>query len=362
MQQSPTASTTSARLSSDGQQMYGFQQGAPYGASPSVQTYAQSPQTQVSQRQAQTPQYQSYGPNLMYGMAAPQNQQQPAGSVYEQVPQFRQRPAAPSETLGSQFGVPQSNQYYLAAPAGSTSAPAPDLAAQQMASQYQTAAYPQPVSSLPTAYPGSMMDPAQSAAYASYQQQQQQQQQHQQQAQQYAQPQRQEAQAVDQGFNDYQSRVRTVFTLAQEGSLGDIGQHLLHISQYLLGNCEALGLTRDDEALHDERIRLWDEFNRAWLVTLQRQLDMTEEIACTQQAYRNPQSIMSHQSLDHLSRELIRLCDSVERHGLVDYQMGVAEEEIVNLILRCLALLETIEGPGEARQAESSAAGASRAR
>lgn len=39
---------------------------------------------------------------------------------------------------------------------------------------------------------------------------------------------------------------------------------------------------------------------------------------------------MSVQALEHLSRELVRLCDNVEKHGLVDYQMGVAEEVVVD--------------------------------
>lgn len=90
------------------------------------------------------------------------------------------------------------------------------------------------------------------------------------------------------------------------------------------------GLTRDDDNLHDERIRLWDEFNRAWLVTLQTQFDMAQEWLRTAQPVREPRSIMSAQVLEHLSRELVRLCDSVEKHGLVDYQMGVAEEEIMD--------------------------------
>lgn len=90
------------------------------------------------------------------------------------------------------------------------------------------------------------------------------------------------------------------------------------------------GLTRDDDNLHDDRIRLWDEFNRAWLVTLQTQFDMTQEWVRTAQPVREPRSIMNAQILEHLSRELVRLCDSVEKHGLVDYQMGVAEEEIMD--------------------------------
>jgi hypothetical protein len=98
------------------------------------------------------------------------------------------------------------------------------------------------------------------------------------------------------------------------------------------------GLTRDDEALHAERIRLWDEFNRAWLTALQRQHDLTLEMMQTGQALQEPQSILGAQALDQLAREMVRLCDTIEKHGLVDYQMGVAEEEIMDreTILFCL--------------------------
>ena len=118
------------------------------------------------------------------------------------------------------------------------------------------------------------------------------------------------------------------------------------------------GLTRDDEALHDDRIRLWDEFNRAWLATLQRQHDLTQDVIQGGQALQDPQSIIGTQGLEQLARELVRLCDDVEKHGLVDYQMGVAEENIMDrecsiltrsrllllmieiVLLRCLSLLE----------------------
>ena len=45
---------------------------------------------------------------------------------------------------------------------------------------------------------------------------------------------------------------------------------------------------------------------------------------------REPQSIMGPRDLERLSSELVRLCDSVEKHGLVDYEMGVAEEDIMD--------------------------------
>lgn len=64
-------------------------------------------------------------------------------------------------------------------------------------------------------------------------------------------------------------------------------------------------------------------------MTLEKQLELTEEWIRTQNV-REPQSVLSISTLEHMSRELVRLCDSVEKHGLVDYQMGVAEEEIID--------------------------------
>lgn len=89
---------------------------------------------------------------------------------------------------------------------------------------------------------------------------------------------------------------------------------------------------------------------------------------------------MNQQTLETLSRELVRLCDSVEKHGLVDYQMGVAEEEIMDcefrrvcvadihsltsaaVLLRCLTQLDP-EGAGSVEAgAESSTQAAARSR
>lgn len=155
----------------------------------------------------------------------------------------------------------------------------------------------------------------------------------------------QQVQSSDQAFDEYQRSIRQISTFAHDGTLRDADQYLLHISQYLLGNAERLGesivsarqvlpltflseLTKDDQTQHDYRIRLWDEFNRTWLTALQRQHDLTEE--SIQRGLREPQSVMSAPTLERLAQELIKLCDHVERHGLVDYQMGVAEEEIID--------------------------------
>lgn len=49
----------------------------------------------------------------------------------------------------------------------------------------------------------------------------------------------------------------------------------------------------------------------------------------TGQRVQHPQTLMSQDFINKMAKDLIRMCDSIEKHGLVDYQYGVAEEQIV---------------------------------
>jgi hypothetical protein len=86
-----------------------------------------------------------------------------------------------------------------------------------------------------------------------------------------------------------------------------------------------IGLTSDDQNLHGDRIKLWNDFNHAWLAMLQAQKDMMESGQQTQRS----QSLIPQEGLERMGKELVRLCDSIERHGLVDYEYGVWEEQII---------------------------------
>lgn len=81
--------------------------------------------------------------------------------------------------------------------------------------------------------------------------------------------------------------------------------------------------------MYTERLKLWEELNNCWLVTLQKQVDMTTEAVQNGQRIQHPQSIMSSDALSKMGDDLVRLCDAMEKHGLVDYQLGVWEESIV---------------------------------
>ena len=89
-----------------------------------------------------------------------------------------------------------------------------------------------------------------------------------------------------------------------------------------------IGLTVDDTSLHADRIKLWDEFNWAWLALGQRQLDLMESYQ--EDATTLQQKPLSLKRVKKLGDELLSLCNSIERHGLLDYQYGVQEEQILD--------------------------------
>lgn len=90
-----------------------------------------------------------------------------------------------------------------------------------------------------------------------------------------------------------------------------------------------LGLVRDDETHYAQRLKLWEEFNTCWLATLQKQKAMTQEMVHTGQRPQPPKTLIDYDSIEKMGTQLIKNCDTMEKHGLVDYQMGVWEEEIV---------------------------------
>lgn len=78
------------------------------------------------------------------------------------------------------------------------------------------------------------------------------------------------------------------------------------------------GLNLDETNLHADRIKLWDDFNHAWLGLYQKQIEMVSP-----QQLSRPQSPMPKAMIKKIGNELIRLCDEIERHRLVDYQLGI---------------------------------------
>ena len=103
---------------------------------------------------------------------------------------------------------------------------------------------------------------------------------------------RQDTGSYDTAYRRYNEKLCTTFQDLKDGKLVEAGQSLLIISQFLLGQAVELskqsalhapfhdanihsGLTKDEAELHDERIKLWNDFNTCWLAVLQKQKDTT---------------------------------------------------------------------------------------
>ncbi len=344
---------------------YGYNHGQPY-APPQMQyanDYAQHPPRQPHhQPQHQPPPQQQpfppYPSPMGYHPPPPTEQ-----SPYASVTQYQPRQSAAIEVLSNQFGVPQ---YYN--PGESTSAPEPaPVAPQYVPADFHPPLLYHPPGTVPQATVGSNFTPGMGELAPPNAP-----------GPEELGPQDPDDGGSDRAYRDYQVALREAFQKTRDGQLVEAGRVLLEISEWLcesvaargtpttvdgfllLGLTGAAGLLNDDESKHAERLQLWDEFNTCWLAVLQHQKELTQKMLETGEPPPAPQSLIPEETLENMGSELVRLCDRVEKHGLVDYQVGVWEEEIISseqvrmglkdhadaaaVLTECLDLLEGDDG------------------
>lgn len=304
----------------------------PAGVSYGAQDYA--PPEQQPARASQ--QYPQYGQSVLYGAQAAA----PGSAQYEPVQQYQQGRDSAIEVLGTGFGVAQP-QYYAGVPSegGPTSAPSSAIAPQNVAPQYPPLGYtPQaPVGREPLApayTAAGMTDPHPATSQPGYPQPG------------FGEPQGGAGNEYDDFYNNYQTELKKTFEHVRDSRLAEAATQLFRLSDWLLHWAETLGesprgarreraaeltigLVRDDEAHYQQRLSLWEEFNNCWLTLLQKQKDMVNDMVSTGQRPQPPQTVIEYDFLEKMGTQLVKNCDNMEKHGLVDYQMGVWEEEIV---------------------------------
>ncbi|KAH6684429.1 hypothetical protein B0J14DRAFT_572858 [Halenospora varia] len=274
-------------------------------------------QSGYTQDQRQQQGFTSYNPDLMYNVG----QQAPQANVYDSPQQFQTRQPAAMQML------PDVAAPYF--PNEPTTGPNPPNL-QHHASSSSSTVYPQHQQSpgdrapmLQQGYPGAMQiggmpqaapDIIEDEEFHT------------------------QGPGMEAAYNAYQTALKEIFQNIINGRLATAAQSLLEVSEWLLGHVGDL----DEVALHSDRIRLWGEFNTAWLSIFQKQKNMLE----SGQRIHPPQSLMSQDFINKMAKDLIRMCDAVEKHGLVDYQYGVAEEQIITILTECLDLQESIESGG----------------
>ncbi|KAJ5986705.1 hypothetical protein N7451_011070 [Penicillium sp. IBT 35674x] len=284
---------------------------------------------QQSRRRAphdSAPPFVPYESAMLYGFG----QQGPAQGPFDVVPQYSPRQSAAIEALSNQFAVPQ---YFTPEESTATGVPALStyLGAQQMPYNH-----PGPMARPSTTQPfpatmaeftpigtagSSRLDPP---------------------SQHHSDPPQQHASdlsSLEEAYSQYQRALRGTFDSTRTGRLVEASRSLLEISEWLVTNSRDLGILRDDHLSYPDRLELWKEFNICWLSVCQKQKDLTQEYIAGHQS--SQVSLLPRDRMEAMGKALIQLCDQLEQHGLVDYQMGIWEEEILCVLGQCLDLLES---------------------
>ncbi|KAI9369485.1 hypothetical protein BJX61DRAFT_536400 [Aspergillus egyptiacus] len=258
----------------------------------------------------------SYEAEMVYNLG----QQGPVQTPYEVVPHYpsRQHAALDSLSVAGQFAVPQ---YFTPNEPSAAALHSPYLAPGLSLSAYNQ---PGPIgrSSATQPFPATMADMTPAGAAG------------QQQPIPQTQPQTlSEALPSAESYRQFRRHLRGIVDHIRAGRLIEASRSLLDISEWLVASARELGILRDDQIPHSDRLKLWNDFNICWLALCQKQKDMTQDLLQTARSRFSHSSLLTIDAMETLGKELIRLCDQMEQHGLVDYEMGIWEEEILSVCI-----------------------------
>ncbi|KAH8174122.1 hypothetical protein LIA77_05541 [Sarocladium implicatum] len=137
--------------------------------------------------------------------------------------------------------------------------------------------------------------------------------------------------ALEERWINYKRQMASVFQDIANGALQSAADTLSTVSTWLLSQVSDLGLTLDDASLHADRVQLWKNFNHAWLALGRAQKE-------GMQSSQHSDALLSRDTIQKMVDDLIHLCNGLERHGLLDYGIGVWEERIVDVFADCMQL------------------------
>lgn len=151
------------------------------------------------------------------------------------------------------------------------------------------------------------------------------------------QPSAAEQEALQEGLRSFEQQLAATFEAIMAGRVTEASEKILPLSRWLTNSVVGLGLHHDDEVKYAERLSLWQRFNLCWEALGQKQKDIFDAAV---QSGRQPADMLSADTMTRLVEELVTMCDQVEQYGLVDYELGIAEEQIVHIFIVCLDLLQ----------------------
>ncbi|KAB8213557.1 hypothetical protein BDV33DRAFT_184512 [Aspergillus novoparasiticus] len=134
--------------------------------------------------------------------------------------------------------------------------------------------------------------------------------------------------SLDQALEVLQQYLEEVFDLCCVDQLVGAVELILSYLDWVTGDARDYGVFIDDPVLYPRQLLLWNKLNICFLAICQRQKDITEASLETNAPLSS--GCLSISQIETLGDQLITLSDRIEDDGLVDYQMGFWEEEILS--------------------------------
>ncbi|ORX94386.1 hypothetical protein K493DRAFT_221393 [Basidiobolus meristosporus CBS 931.73] len=123
-------------------------------------------------------------------------------------------------------------------------------------------------------------------------------------------------------FDEIQNELKRALDHIEQGAILKAFEILSAVTDAVVTNCDALGLTIDEPPYNAyDREGFWQGINHCWLYALSRTAMAKSE-----------EDQLRVQHFYHLRDSIVSWCDHLERYGLVDYEMGFWEQDILEAI------------------------------
>ncbi|KAF8983753.1 hypothetical protein BGZ46_009629 [Entomortierella lignicola] len=121
-----------------------------------------------------------------------------------------------------------------------------------------------------------------------------------------------------------QEELQNVLEYVDQGMILKSFDTLSRLTDIVATNCEKLGLASDSGAI-DQKARFWNGLNNCWLFAFKHCGTPRSE----------DQRLQKHH-LHHLHSSVKAWADTLERYSLVNYELGLSEQDILEAIEFCL--------------------------
>ncbi|KAG9288595.1 hypothetical protein G9A89_006696 [Geosiphon pyriformis] len=141
-----------------------------------------------------------------------------------------------------------------------------------------------------------------------------------------------ELQQYQMTFDDIQEELKKVLDFVDQGKILYAFENLSSVTSIIVMNCDRFGLTSDEKAPYNEidREGFWQNLNNCWLYALANASGSPTKTQ--QQQIEQQQQCLGQEHLYRVRDSIVSWADLLERYGLVDYEMGFWERDLLEAV------------------------------